>query len=721
MSKDSRDRTVAAREMAAVSAFFALLAVGSTFPLVWRLRTHIASDAGDPLLVAWMLGWDADRIRHGFAGIWDAPNFFPYHHTLLYSEHLLGVAVFTAPLQWLTGNPIFVYNIAFLASQIGSALGMYVLGRRMTGRGDAALIAAVVFACQPFRASHSSHLQLLVLGWLPLSIWALHSYFESKQLRYLLAATAFYLVQALTSGYFAYYGLLPLILVAAYEFQTRGFPHHALGHLVLVGVLAALVMFPVIRAYADLRRESGLRRPLDEITSQSADVGDYASASPSLYVWGGIGSGRGEHELFPGGVAIVLGVLSLAGVRRGSDRGVIVLYGVIFVSAFVLSLGPAPRIFGHSIGISGPYRWLLSVTPGLDGLRVPARLAVIVYVALAVLAAFGSIPVFEWANRRSASLRWTVLVALALAIAAEGWASLGQPTFDYRGAPGEREAYDYLRSLPKGAAIELPTMAEKVLREFEYQYMTLIHGHRIVNGHSGYVTPLAVWLRGGHSPLRESGRQRDAVEMLRSLGVKYLVIHRLLYEDPSLFDEVMRVVNDDPQVIGHWTFGDTTVAALAPSELAVIAPSVTPIPSSSITARASDSSDRLPLLFDGDRDTRWLTGRPQAGDEWLELTFDRPRDVRVVRFQMGARSFGDYPRRLAIDVDGDGRIRTVFEGSVLPQLARGIVSDGEYPWIEVTLPENAATSLRLRETAAAHTFYWSIHELQVLGASEGTH
>src|SRR5215471_9310809 len=176
MSEDSIGRAAAAREIAAVSAFFALLAVAWTFPLVLRLRTHIAGDAGDPVLVAWMLGWDAHRIRHGFAGIWDAPNFFPYHHTLLYSEHFLGVALFTAPLQWATRNPILVYNLAFLASFVITGCGMYVLARSLTGRRDAAFVAAAVFAFNPFRASHYSHLQLLVAGWLPLSVWALHRY-----------------------------------------------------------------------------------------------------------------------------------------------------------------------------------------------------------------------------------------------------------------------------------------------------------------------------------------------------------------------------------------------------------------------------------------------------------------------------------------------------------------------------------------------------------------
>lgn len=705
-------------EAAGVLAAFAAVAIVWTFPLILHLRAHIASDAGDPVLVAWMLAWDADRLRHGLSGIWDAPNFFPYQHTLLYSEHFLGVAVFTAPLQWLSRNPIFVYNIAFLGSQVLTGFGMYVLARWLTGRRDAAFVASLVFACQPYRASHASHLQLLVLGWLPLSLWALHRYFQSRRLPYLLATTLFFLLQVLTCGYFAYYGLLPLGFAAAYElWRTRWFSRSLVVHLVVAASLATAVMLPVVRAYADVRRESGLRRTLDEIVDQSADVGDYFSASPALSLWGGMGSGRAEHELFPGFVAVGLAMLAIAGIRRRDSPDVVVLYGSILVAAFALSLGPSPKAFGHSLAVSGPYAWLLHVTPGLDGLRVPARLAVIVQLALAVLAGFGAIRVFEWSERQSERLRPVAIGLLAVLVGAEGWAALGLPAFDDRGTPVERQAYGYLRSLPSGAAIELPTMAEHLLPEFKYQYMTLLHGHRIVNGHSGYVTPLVVWLRGGHSPLREARRQRDAVEMLRSLGVRYLVVHRQQYEDSSLADELIQIIENDPQVIAHNTFGSTTVAALTPLEQAQVPPGLTQIPSSSLTASASDGVDRLPMLFDGDHDSRWLTGHPQSGGEWLELQLDRARDVRVARFQVGARSFGDYPRRLAIDVVEDGTAKTVFEGSVLPAFANGILSDGDYPWIDIVLPTNSARALRFRQLGAARTFYWSVHELQLLEAA----
>ena len=131
-------------------------------------------DLGDPLLNTWILAWDADRIRHGLQGLWDAPNFYPYSKTLTYSEHLLGIALFTAPVQWISGNPVLAYNVAFMGSYVLSGFGMYLFAAAVTGDRGAAAVAGVAFAVLPYRVSQVAHLQVLMCGWMPIALWALH-------------------------------------------------------------------------------------------------------------------------------------------------------------------------------------------------------------------------------------------------------------------------------------------------------------------------------------------------------------------------------------------------------------------------------------------------------------------------------------------------------------------------------------------------------------------
>jgi hypothetical protein len=52
---------------------------------------------------------------------------------------------------------------------------------------------------------------------------------------------------------------------------------------------------------------------------------------------------------------------------------------------------------------------------------------------------------------------------------------------------------------------------------------------------------------------------------------------------------------------------------------------LTPLDPTSFELRASHQSGRLPLVFDGNLDTRWMTGERQAGNEWIAIGLPRPR------------------------------------------------------------------------------------------------
>jgi hypothetical protein len=686
-------------ETVCVVAGFAALGIAYTYPLILGLGSRLPSDLGDPLLTAWTLAWDADRLRHGLRGIWDAPNFFPYRHTLLYSDHLIGIALFTAPIQWLSGNPVFVYNVAFLSSFVLAGGGMYVLARHVSGGSRvAAVVAGLAYCCHPFRISHLSHLQWLMTGWLPLALWALHRYIVARTLSHLMLATVFALLQSLTTAYFTYFALIPIaVLVLGEGRRALQWRLRTAWHVAAAGLLAAAVTIPVVRAYYQVRAESGLRRSVSEIALQSAELRDYVSAPDRLKVWGRLGRGTGEHELFPGATTLAIAAVGvLSGRRQRSVR----VYASIAAIAWVLSFGPR-----------GPYGWLLHVIPGLDGLRAPARLAVVVQLGLSVLAGLGAMRLVDRADAR----RTVVTSALALAIAVEGTAApIPTPAFDPAGPSEDRALYDTLRRQPAGAVIELPTSAADVDAEFVYQYMTLIHQHPVVNGHSGYVTPLLLFLGGGHSPLREMAHPDDVLAMLRGIGVRYVVIRRAAFHDASIPDALLAAVDRDrDDVLESRRFAETTLAILRPAGPLPAPGPTTAVPTSTLRMRASHGADRLPFLIDENPDSRWLSGHQQSGDEWIEVELDRARDIRVVRMRLASRSFGDYPRELAIHINDGGTVKTAFRGSVLPHFARGLVAEGTFPWIDIVLPANQARSIRLEQIGKARTFFWSIHELQL--------
>jgi hypothetical protein len=686
------------------------VAVAATYPLIRHLTTHLPNDLGDPVLVAWTLGWDAAAIGRGVSGIFDAPSFFPYLHTLAYSDHLLGLAIFTAPVQWLTANPVLTYNIAFIASFVQAGAGMYVLARALTGRRDAAALAALAYAFTPFRIAHLAHLQWLMTGWLPLSLWALHRYFSAGALAFLLASVGAYLLQSLTASYFTYFGLLPLAAVAIVEaWRTRPPLRRTVTHVVAAAALAAVVLAPVVSAYYRARADHDFVRKPSEIAALSADAGDYFRAHNHVALWRQARPGTGEHELFPGAVMVLLAGAALFAPRRPAAIR-IRLYAAIAAAAIVLSLGPQPAAWGHVSPIPGPYQFLLSTVPGLDGLRSVSRINAIVVLALCVLAAFGAVSVLD---RVPAGARSTVIALLALGIVADGWAApIPTARFDPLSNTDDRAAYGFLKaSGPDGALIELPMGHADDPRELRYQYLTLWHGHRIVNGSSSYTPALTQLLESEHSPLADSGHLGDVVGLMRGVGVRYVVVHRDAFTNAAMAATLIRTLESDPlQMAAEHRFGDAIVFTLTPDgELA--ADGSRPVPPAAVRARASHSPERLPLLFDGDRDTRWLSAEPQSGREWIELELDAPRNVSEVRMQTAERSFADYPRELAIDAVEAGGTRTLFRGSVLPQFGRGLRANLSYPSIDIRLPDNQARIIRLRQLGTTDQLFWSIHEL----------
>jgi hypothetical protein len=696
-------------EIAAVLLGFGALSIGATYPVITALTTRLPSDLGDPLLTAWTLAWDASRLPHGLAGVWDPPNFFPYSRTLAYSDHLLGIAVFTAPLQWLTGQPILVYNLAFLASGITSAVGMYLLARSLTGRRDAAAIAAAIYVSLPFRVSHLAHLQWLTTGWLPLGLWALHRYFEGRKFFDLVAAAACYFAQAMTATYFLYFSLVPYLIVAAWEWVRRPLPVPTLArHLGPVLLLLALAIAPVARSYALAQHESGHRRTITDIRGHSADLADYFRAAPRLWLWARLGTTGGEHELFPGAIALGLAAVAIASTVRQSKPD-IATYATIAGVACVFSLGPTPTVWGHALNIPGPYALLLKIVPGLDGMRAVARLGLIVGLAVAVLAAFGAASLLERVSARAGGV---AVVAIVAGVVLEGWAApVPAPAFRPLTAD-ERAAYEYLRALPRGGAIELPASIAEFERESRYQYLTLVHHHPIVNGQTGYVTPLFGFLAGAQSPLNEIDRLGDGIAALRAAGVRYVIVHHgdLPPASAGAWSTVFEA--ERSQMVAVRRFGETTIATLQPA-VTPAAMAGSPIDRASMHVSASHASDRTQAMLDGDLGSRWLTGVPQSGTEWVSIRFDRPRDVASIHMRLAERSFGDYPRELVVDSIGvDGTV-TLFRGSVLPSFVQGLLADGDYPDIVLPLPPNRSGELRLRQQARTRRFFWSIHELTV--------
>jgi len=717
-----------ASEAALVLAAFASLTLVATFPLVLHLGRALPGDLGDPLFSSWLLGWDANRLRHGLHGFWDAPILFPSRHTVAFSEHMLAIAAPIAPIIWLSANPILGYGVAFLLTYVIAGAGMYLLARELSGRRDAAFLAGLIFAFSPVRALHVSHLQVLSWGWMPIALWGLHRYLSTSHRpadvrRSTFALAVFvvaFIAQAFSNSYFLYYLAFAAGFVVVYGLTVGSARPtdrvHALGWLAAASAIILVCVGAVAWAYVSVRRQYGFLRPYDDWAIFSANLRSYVSVPATVRLWGSWlrGDEFPERQLFPGCVALTASAAALwpgSGRRRAAFW-----YAALAAAALFLSLGPEPSAWSYRLLPSGPYLWLARIVPGMDGMRVPARLGVVVLMALSVLASLGVARVL--APLRGPA-RAVTIVLLGAAIFAEGWAvPLRMAPFDASGRPADRGAYRWLARQPLGAVIELPILEWAIAPTLTYQYATLAHGHPIVNGYSGYGSSLQEFLGGDASPLNDLDRMDDALQLLHAVGVRYILVHPGDYADAKAGADTVAAIRAHPGLASEAFRSDEVVGF----QLGEAEAPAAPLPAAAghrmratdFHADASDAVDRLSLAFDGDGDTRWLTGRPQNGDEWIRIAFDRARDVSAIKLQTAARSFGDYPRELLVESLGEDGVRTVlYQAPMLVPYGRVLAENRPQPSLVVNLPANRTRTLTIRQTGRTRRWFWSIHELAI--------
>jgi hypothetical protein len=207
---------------------------------------------------------------------------------------------------------------------------------------------------------------------------------------------------------------------------------------------------------------------------------------------------------------------------------------------------------------------------------------------------------------------------------------------------------------------------------------------------------------------------------LSAIGVRYVVLHKSEYSDrPELgWPDPKRLVDAIDRAAGRpgRQFSNAVGWLLEPprARAPVDESALSAVRLEASMAAASAMADRLRFAFDGNLDTKWHSGAPQAGSEWVRLTFGRDVDIGRVVVRTGRSGVGDYPRGLLIESEtGDGSRMTLFSGSFLPALVRGLSTGARDAPAVLDLPSNGTRTLWIRQTGRSPTWQWAIQELQI--------
>jgi mono/diheme cytochrome c family protein len=121
---------------------------------------------------------------------------------------------------------------------------------------------------------------------------------------------------------------------------------------------------------------------------------------------------------------------------------------------------------------------------------------------------------------------------------------------------------------------------------------------------------------------------------------------------------------------------------------------------------ASHNDKEAAKAIDGDLATRWDTRKPQSPDMWFQIDLPEPTDITGLILDTG-KSRNDYPRKFKIELSTNGT-----EWEKLTLQGEGDAGVIDYLFTKPT----KAKSIRISQLGEAKGTFWSIHELQVLGA-----
>jgi hypothetical protein len=503
------------REWLPAAILCTALAMVHTWPLVTSPGVLSRNENGDAQLNEWILAWVAHTLPRDPFNLFQANIFYPAKDVLAFSEPLIVPALLGAPVAWLGGSPVLVFNLMVLAGFALTAFAGYRLMFAWTGDRTAALLTGSAVAFNTHTLTRLAHVQALHLYGLPLALLATDRLISTGRSRDAYALALWIAVMAYTSGYLFVFGAVLVaivLLVRIREWIPRA--SNVLVRFALAGVVAAAAIVPLAIPYQRAAREQGMVRSLETVSEFSATPKGYLAAAGTIHfkTWSGGFFKDPVDSFFPGIVLIVLSVIAIWRVARhpepvrGVTRGRVSMLIALAAAGFVLSLGPRTPVYG----------WLYYVFPPMQGLRAAARFGNLFLLGMAILAGLGLAALrASWPGTRRAA------IVAAVVVVAANVEALRAP-FEYRRFTRIPRLYSLLVTEPRVVLVEVPFYPRQaVFENSEYVLNSTSHWRSLMNGYSGYLPATY----GEYADAFWYFPREFAIEAMRRAGVTHVMVH----------------------------------------------------------------------------------------------------------------------------------------------------------------------------------------------------
>ncbi len=538
--------------------YFVILSIIMTYPLVARMGRAAAGAGGDGSYFIWLVGW----YQKALFQLKISPFFAPYLNypqgwnlaTTDITPAMVGLAL---PGSLLFG-PTWGYNFAMLLSFILSGWGMYLWVRHLTDDNWAGLVAGTVFAFLPYRMAHFivGHLSLAGTQWFPFYFWGLFDLLKQEKFSWkpvLMAGIAAGLI-GLTSPYYVYMTILITVVFLLGFVIFKGYKRlrHAVfwESLVAFGLLAMVLVGLSMLPYLRLNAQGGLQeRSVEYMNRYSASPTDFVIPSIKQFLWGGWIDRTFNPEIFQeatlyiGVVALVLVVIAWIKRRRLRHPELLGIASLVAVVAFVLALGmqlhwlgttTLPKVLQslfHRTNLPYfylPAYYLSRYLPYFSKMRVMMRFGLFTLIFTSLMAGLGAYVLTKTAS--SKARRW-VGVGLLVLVFIDFYPGV---LSDFKTVQA-RPVDTWLAAQPNtGAVAQFPFDEESNQGQV---YDTLVHQKPFLGGNFSANSP-EQYTR--IQPVMDTFPSQESVDLLRQLGVSYVVVDSSRYPDFTSVDGKIR-------------------------------------------------------------------------------------------------------------------------------------------------------------------------------------
>ncbi len=386
------------RECLIIFSYF-ILAVLSTYPLLFKLTSHVAYEGtNDAYYCLWSLWWSRtalfDLRTNPLYTTW---LFYPVGTSVIFGPtQLHATAILFSPLQLLipgSAGLIFTYNFVVFASLVVSAYGAYLLSHHVCHHRGAAFIAGIVYAFLPLRIFNIVRLQYFSVHWIPFFMLFFIKLLEEKRTRdAVLAAVFFALILFDHMGYaihMIFFGVLATVVASLFRFPESDNERKPELFLLLsrLGIFVATTIIVTLPFTAQLAREMASNVRLEQKNAQEVTLSSLVTPHAQSTLYGRFVDAEPELPENPSSLALALSVLAGAKKMPFLRYSVILLFlcasyvilrnyrraiywPVIAVFFLLLSLGSRVVVSEDLIlNIPTPYSVLRAIIPPLKVAR----------------------------------------------------------------------------------------------------------------------------------------------------------------------------------------------------------------------------------------------------------------------------------------------------------------------------------------------------------------